>query len=142
MKTLISLLLICFLSTAFAEDKKEISEKDKETISKVWKEMHAEKKKYAEMKKDGASEKELELQEKLINELYKTVLDMKGVKEKDIKEKKDFGGEAGKVWKQMLTEKKKYSIMEKKGASKEELEAQEKVIEELYEKVIKLKKEK
>ena len=139
MRILISLLLICFISTAFTE-KKNLSAKDEETITKIWKEMHAEKKKYAKMEKEGASEKELELQEKLINELYQTVLDMRGVKKEDLKKEKEFDGTAGKAWKEMLAEKKKYIEMEKKGASKAELKAQMKKVEELYSKVMELKK--
>ena len=139
MKTLFVLLIVCLSTVAFAE-KKDLSEKDVQTIKKVWTEMLEEKEKYAKMEKDGASKKELELQKKLIEELYQAVLDMKGVKKADLKKKKDFNTPAGKAWKAMLEEKKKYTKMEKDGASKEELEAQEKVIKELYEKSIKLKK--
>ena len=138
MKVLFCVLAVClFSSVAMAEVKK-----GDERMAALWKEMLAEKENYAKMKKQGASEKELELQEKLIKDLYNTVIAMKKDKYgKDVVKKK-ADGPIEKAWQKVLAAKKEYAAMEKDEASKEELEAKKTEIEDLYKKVVAMKKAK
>ena len=126
MKTLLLILTVSMLVPVYADEKSS-----KEGVEKLWAEVLKEKKQYAAMEKDGASKKELALQKKLIEELYKEMITQKKALYGDKAEKKkDFEG--NEAWQAMLKAKKEYAAMEKDGASKEELIEQKKKIMALY----------
>jgi hypothetical protein len=140
MKMLMCMIIGGLMATSFAADKEKKGAND--PIEKIWKEMLQEKKQYGVMKKEGASAEELKLQETLINELYKTVVAMKKDKygDDDKKDDKKGSGPIHDAWQKVLVAKKEYMKMEKSGAADDELAEQKKHIEELYKKVIAMKK--
>ena len=128
MKNLLFALTVFLIAPVFAGEKSS-----EEGVKKLWAEVLAEKKEYAQMEKDGASEKELALQKKLIEELYSEMIAQKKALYSDkVEKKKDFKG--NKAWDAMLKAKKEYAQMEKDGATKEELIEQKEKIMVLYKK--------